>query len=1156
MNTKIMIAGLLIFIANLNSQQWVNNYDFQSSYSGYAVVQMQFLNANTGWVSLKNAGNVRMLKTTNKGNTWFQINSFDMYTYSSSRPYFVFLNENTGYRAHTIYDIYGQRTLLDKSVDGGATWVRKIDYIQNAEGDLPLIIFKNTNEGYLIFSDTYSGQNIVKVYKTTDGFETSSNIHTQDPIYQRNFKLNDIFIDNSQIIYAVGRNRYFSNSSDDFFVCGYGSSFFRSYGPAVPNTYLHFMYGAALGSNIRYIGVEGNVNNNYPGTRFYVDYNPQNSILIDPQTTDNNVGGLSFSDNSKGFTTVDNKVYVTFNSGSSWQQEGTLASSVNFSGGHTRLESFSDVCYAVSYPGKFHTRLIHENLNTMFDWAASSSGSMAIDGINYGTPSQQYVRGGTCSFYANPFIINGSDTTARFYYWGGNLDGSMNWNNNNSYLIYSNSQVNADYKTKLLSNNSSALKNANQVNILKDTNGVTNLSYESMGGIFYTRTKPDGNFKAEEIISGTNGSSQYGYATFNNSNPFIAELKPYLFSTPNPPEKNVWVCWERREGNNIKIMVSARSLDPLNRPEWYISEYATITDAPVDFKAFPKLVITGNIQYNTRVLTFLKPVSGTTNKKLAGKVFYNNNPNVQEFEIVAPANIQEYAMTSITNDGINGGANIFNLYLTYRINQTVLYKQIKLGWDQLVSLPYYSVVGNEQVISNDNSRWRASLDISLKNSANSTGTFNMQPVVTYQGRYDVRILIDDEDGPPIEQQGAYYPIYVKEKLSNGSWSSSVISYNSPLNTVQMNPNIEGSKHMNSCILDYARGSAAPYTFYKVVPRWNGQTNSGYGITPTSYIGTDAKFIKSGLINNSSTSHKLMTLSLAGGSLYNLGTQSFSITNETQGDDNFVSLYGMVEANDVQYTFNLGNILVNSQNIGFDTDIDTVIDNLGQLNSNLVSTSFLLNENDTLIIGRNAAYVLNDPNGAPINIEYQVKLMNKTTSSMHRLLAHDTLNVADSVIYEFLEGYVIRNIPNGSDSFYVQLEIDTVDGDYGIGGGIGGDGEGGDSPNGGIKKKIFWANENLTLKENNLPKEFALYQNFPNPFNPVTLIKYDLPKDVNVTIKIYDLLGREVATLVNNELKKAGRYELNWNAGNYASGVFFYRIEAGSYVNSKKMVIIK
>ena len=90
----------------------------------------------------------------------------------------------------------------------------------------------------------------------------------------------------------------------------------------------------------------------------------------------------------------------------------------------------------------------------------------------------------------------------------------------------------------------------------------------------------------------------------------------------------------------------------------------------------------------------------------------------------------------------------------------------------------------------------------------------------------------------------------------------------------------------------------------------------------------------------------------------------------------------------------------------------------------------------------------------------------------------------------------------------------------------------------------------------LPKEYSLFQNYPNPFNPVTVIKYDLPKNVKVTVKIYDLLGREVTTLVNNEFKNAGRYELNWNAGNYASGVYIYRIEAGDYISTKKMVLLK
>lgn len=91
--------------------------------------------------------------------------------------------------------------------------------------------------------------------------------------------------------------------------------------------------------------------------------------------------------------------------------------------------------------------------------------------------------------------------------------------------------------------------------------------------------------------------------------------------------------------------------------------------------------------------------------------------------------------------------------------------------------------------------------------------------------------------------------------------------------------------------------------------------------------------------------------------------------------------------------------------------------------------------------------------------------------------------------------------------------------------------------------------------NSLPKIFRLYQNYPNPFNPKATIKFDLPKDVQVTIKVYDLLGREVITLVN-EFKKTGSYQTEFEASHYASGVYFYRIEAGDFIQSKKMVLVK
>jgi hypothetical protein len=85
--------------------------------------------------------------------------------------------------------------------------------------------------------------------------------------------------------------------------------------------------------------------------------------------------------------------------------------------------------------------------------------------------------------------------------------------------------------------------------------------------------------------------------------------------------------------------------------------------------------------------------------------------------------------------------------------------------------------------------------------------------------------------------------------------------------------------------------------------------------------------------------------------------------------------------------------------------------------------------------------------------------------------------------------------------------------------------------------------------------FNISQNFPNPFNPVTKINYELPKDTKVKLVIYDILGREIKTLVN-EIKQSGKYTVEFNGSNLASGVYFYRIQAGDYIAVKRMVLVK
>ncbi|MBL7127774.1 MAG: T9SS type A sorting domain-containing protein [Ignavibacteria bacterium] len=89
----------------------------------------------------------------------------------------------------------------------------------------------------------------------------------------------------------------------------------------------------------------------------------------------------------------------------------------------------------------------------------------------------------------------------------------------------------------------------------------------------------------------------------------------------------------------------------------------------------------------------------------------------------------------------------------------------------------------------------------------------------------------------------------------------------------------------------------------------------------------------------------------------------------------------------------------------------------------------------------------------------------------------------------------------------------------------------------------------------LPMEYELHANYPNPFNPITRIDYSLPYNSKVSIQIFDVVGREVATLVDDKLK-AGYYSIDFNASNLSSGIYYYRMIAGDFSAIKKMVLLK
>lgn len=103
----------------------------------------------------------------------------------------------------------------------------------------------------------------------------------------------------------------------------------------------------------------------------------------------------------------------------------------------------------------------------------------------------------------------------------------------------------------------------------------------------------------------------------------------------------------------------------------------------------------------------------------------------------------------------------------------------------------------------------------------------------------------------------------------------------------------------------------------------------------------------------------------------------------------------------------------------------------------------------------------------------------------------------------------------------------------------------------VGKRLVTNNQNQNV---NIPGEYRLHQNYPNPYNPVTTIKFDLPKEGLVTIEIFDILGREVYSF--KELKQAGYHQINFDGKNLSSGIYFYKIEASNFIQTKRMVLIK
>jgi hypothetical protein len=259
----------------------------------------------------------------------------------------------------------------------------------------------------------------------------------------------------------------------------------------------------------------------------------------------------------------------------------------------------------------------------------------------------------------------------------------------------------------------------------------------------------------------------------------------------------------------------------------------------------------------------------------------------------------------------------------------------------------------------------------------------------------------------------------------------------------------------------------------------------------------------------------------------------------------------------QFSCTIGDILVNDEKIKF---INTSNDkNTKEIKYKLVSEPFTIKGNSdvsfSLMTGMldSAAALLTLCDKA--NLQYSVVLTDNETGNVLGKLAEmgiDRNNIPNDQILSFslnttgLEDRTVK-VELTLETDIKQPEIYYVERYL---------------SDGTVLGKSSDDTKEISLDGNEIPKEYALAQNFPNPFNPSTKISWQSPVGSHQTLKIYDILGNEVATLVD-EYREAGRYEINFNASNpdgsgqaLASGVYIYKIIAGNFVNSKKMLLLK
>jgi len=259
--------------------------------------------------------------------------------------------------------------------------------------------------------------------------------------------------------------------------------------------------------------------------------------------------------------------------------------------------------------------------------------------------------------------------------------------------------------------------------------------------------------------------------------------------------------------------------------------------------------------------------------------------------------------------------------------------------------------------------------------------------------------------------------------------------------------------------------------------------------------------------------------------------------------------GVVAKGSGELYFTIGDVNVNGENISFKTlpDSFTVI-SVNDINNNVRTIPFAISDNSQF--NYSVQYGITDSaevvNSLSVNdvVSFRVEIVDEATNEVLGVFDNVSFTKQHALPYENFS-YQVSTEGIGNRTVYLRLVTSATEGcSFSLANLL-------DNQNIIAKRAI----NQISFKSAAVIKDYALAQNYPNPFNPATIITYQLPKSGSVTLKIYDMLGKEVKTLVN-EQKEMGRYTVQFDASSLASGMYVYQLRANDYTSTKKMLLLK